>query len=239
MLSNDERTASISFGSALLLPSPSGFGLRLYTKAQLLRGRGAGVGVGRPYHLRRAQFAVAHFPRRSFFDPLMNLPDGGVPIWPPLFDVALATPCARCSTAPGAAARRSSSAARPGCPSSSPRGRSFSPAFSAGVSSATPAARGAALFLAVCPGHLLWTQYGHTDQHVAESFFGLLVLVLFLRLRDEPDSRARRFGAVWTGLALGLAVLAWQGAIYWGAILALSLFLEAAPCAAGFSARPP
>ncbi|HEV2064734.1 MAG TPA: hypothetical protein VGS00_09330, partial [Thermoanaerobaculia bacterium] len=34
-------------------------------------------------------------------------------------------------------------------------------------------------------------------------------------------------GEVWTGLALGLAILAWQGAIYWGAVIALSLFLEA------------
>src|SRR5215471_11750170 len=44
------------------------------------------------YHLRRARFALAHYPGTILFDPLMNFPAGGVPIWPPLFDVALATP---------------------------------------------------------------------------------------------------------------------------------------------------
>src|SRR4029077_1798692 len=48
-----------------------------------------------------------------------------------------------------------------------------------------------ALFVAICPGHILWTQYGHTDQHVAESFFGLLVLWLFLSTRNRaPISTA-------------------------------------------------
>src|SRR4029453_14480997 len=44
------------------------------------------------YHLRRARFAAANFPRTILFDPLMNFPDGGVAIWPPLFDLALAAP---------------------------------------------------------------------------------------------------------------------------------------------------
>src|SRR5207344_2937875 len=44
------------------------------------------------YHLRRARFAAAHYPRTIVFDSMMNFPSGGVPIWPPLYDVALATP---------------------------------------------------------------------------------------------------------------------------------------------------
>src|ERR1700686_2822284 len=70
-----------------------GVKLRLYTKAQLdYPGGVRAVGSDDLYHLRRARFAVAHFPLTILFDPLMNVPDGGVPIWPPLFDVALATP---------------------------------------------------------------------------------------------------------------------------------------------------
>jgi len=42
--------------------------------------------------MRRATFAVAHFPRIPVFDPLIDFPKGGVGIWPPLFDVALALP---------------------------------------------------------------------------------------------------------------------------------------------------
>jgi asparagine N-glycosylation enzyme membrane subunit Stt3 len=204
-----------------------GVRLRLYTKAQLQYPGGVrAVGSDDVYHLRRARFAVAHFPRTILLDPFMNFPDGGVPIWPPLFDLALAAP-ARVFDGPGASA------------GAIERRAAWVPlVFAAGsillagllgrrlMGEAAGAA--AALFLAVCPAHLLWTQYGHTDQHVAESFFGLLVLVLFLSGRDEPESRRKLRQEVWTGLALGAAVLAWQGAIYWGAVVALSLFLEAA-----------
>ena len=203
-----------------------GVRLRLYTKAQLQYAGGVrAVGSDDLYHLRRARFAVAHYPRTILFDPLMNFPDGGVPIWPPLFDVALATP-SRLLDGPGASA------------GTIERRAAWVPLVFAGGAILLAGLLGrrlfgewggaaAALFLALCPGHLLWTQYGHTDQHVAESFFGLLVLVLFLSGRDEPDSPRKLRREVATGLALGTAVLVWQGAIYWGAVIALSLFLEA------------
>ncbi len=197
--------------------------LRLGTRAEVNEG-----GRFRPmtpddnYHLRRARFAVAHYPRTILFDPLMNFPAGGVPIWPPLYDVLLATP---------ARVLEGSSATREGVE----RAAAWVP-FCLGtgvillagflgrqifgdIGGVTVAA-----FVAVCPGHIIWTQYGHVDQHVAESFFGLLALWLFVR------SRVRRTPASETaaGVALAAAILAWQGAIYWGAIFALSLTLEAA-----------
>ena len=239
-----------------------GVGLRLSTREQLTAGgRARALTSDDNYHLRRARFAAAHYPRTIFFDPLMNFPKGGVGIWPPLFDVALATPARLLH---GASAS----------PESVERAAMWVPlVFAAGSivlagllgRLVAGAASGAvlALFLAICPGHILWTQYGHTDQHVAESFFGLLVLWLFLRTRDrdavsppltpscrppasrealpsaaagaeakrgEPPRtppRGERGKEVLTGVALALAVLAWQGAIYWGAVIALSLFLEA------------
>ena len=84
------------------------------------------------------------------------------------------------------------------------------------------------LFLAVCPGHILWTQYGHVDQHAAESFCGLLALVLFVASRESPDSPGNALREAAAGLALALAVLTWQGGIYWGAIFALALFVRGA-----------
>jgi asparagine N-glycosylation enzyme membrane subunit Stt3 len=220
------RRRTILFWLGLAAAIAIGVRLRLYTKPQLDYPSGVrAVGSDDLYHLRRARFAVANYPRTILFDPLMNFPNGGVPIWPPLFDVALATP-ARLLDGPAASA------------GTIERLAAWVPlVFAAGaillagllgrrLFGETGGAV-AALFLAVCPGHLLWTQYGHTDQHVAESFFGLLVLVLFLSGRDEPDSPRKLRLEVWTGLALGVAVLAWQGAIYWGAIFALSLFLEA------------
>src|SRR6266536_237639 len=219
-----------------------GIGLRLSTRKQLAAGsRARALTSDDNYHLRRARFAAAHYPRTIIFDPLMNFPRGGVAIWPPLFDVALATP-ARLLHGAGAS------------PEEVERGALWVPvAFAtgaillAGLLGKLVAGRAAgvalALFVAISPGHILWTQYGHTDQHVAESFFGLLVFWLFLRNRsqvsgfrfqEEPETRGAPWNlepGIWnqvlTGFALALAVLAWQGAIFWGAIIALSLFLEA------------
>ncbi|HEV8118962.1 MAG TPA: STT3 domain-containing protein, partial [Thermoanaerobaculia bacterium] len=204
-----------------------GIGMRLSTREQALAGgRAHALTSDDDYHLRRARFAVAHYPRTIVFDPLMNFPKGGVPIWPPLYDVALATP---------ARVLHGASAA----PEEILRGAFWVPvAFAAGsillagllgrLAAGEIAGAVLALFVAICPGHILWTQYAHTDQHVAESFFGLLVLLLFLKSRtDGLEQRARMRIEIAAGVALALAVLAWQGAIYWGAILALSLFVEA------------
>jgi asparagine N-glycosylation enzyme membrane subunit Stt3 len=211
-----------------------GIGLRLSTRKQLTAGsRARALTSDDNYHLRRARFVASHYPRTIIFDPLMNFPRGGVAIWPPLFDVALATP-ARLLHGAGAS------------PEEVERGALWVPvAFAAGaillagllgrLVAGRAAGVALALFVAISPGHILWTQYGHTDQHVAESLFGSLVLFLYLRSRDalplsprERDGvRGQLFAELLTGFALALAVLAWQGAIFWGAIIALSLFLEA------------
>jgi dolichyl-diphosphooligosaccharide--protein glycosyltransferase len=197
--------------------------LRLGTRAELADG--ARVRAMTPddnYHLRRARFAVAHYPRTILFDPLINVPGGGVPVWPPLFDVLLATP-ARVLDGPAATQDRIE------------RGAAWVP-FVLGTGAILFAGLlgrqvlgdvggvVVSLFVAVCPGHIIWTQYGHDDQHAGETFFGMLALWLFLRSRDKETPAAE----IAAGVALALATLAWQGAIYWGAIFALSLTLEAA-----------
>ena len=174
------------------------------------------------YHLRRARFAVAHYPRTILFDPLMNFPLGGVPIWPPLYDVLLATP-ARILDGPSATRDAVEHAG-----AWVPFGLGLGAVLFAGLLGRQVfgglGGVVVALFVAVCPGHVIWTQYGHADQHAGETFFGLLAFWLFVR------GRVRRTAAseVAAGVALAAAVLAWQGAIYWGAIIALSLTLEAA-----------
>jgi dolichyl-diphosphooligosaccharide--protein glycosyltransferase len=218
-----------AFGLGLCVAAVLGAVLRLHTRDQIVV-EGAG-GAVRPfdsdsaYHLRRARFAAAGFPRTILFDPLMNFPEGGVPIWPPLYDAALALP-ARMTE--GAAASKDAVA----------RGAAWIPvALAAGTIvlagllgrrlHGNAAGLSAAAFVAVCPGHILWSQYGHVDQHAAESFCGLLALVLFLASREAPDSPGNALREAAAGLALALAVLTWQGGIYWGAIFALALFLEA------------
>src|SRR6266540_3040016 len=216
------RSGRLVFFLGLAAALAIGIGLRLSTREQLTAGgRARPLSSDDNYHLRRARFAAAHYPRTIIFDPLMNFPRGGVAIWPPLFDVALATP-ARLFHGAGAS------------PDQVERGALWVPvAFAAGailfagllgrLVAGQAAGVVLALFLAVCPGHILWTQYGHTDQHVAESFFGLLVLWLFLRSRERTTAASE----IAVGAALAAAILAWQGAIYWGAIFALALILEA------------
>lgn len=213
----------LGVAAAILL----GTGLRLHTRAQADDGpRVHPLDSDSAYHMRRARFAAAHFPRTILFDPLMNFPAGGVAIWPPLFDLALALP-----------ARLAHGAAAPA--DAVERGAAWVPvAFAAGAIALAgllgrraygPAAGvAAALFLAVCPGHILWSQYAHTDQHTAESFCGLLALVLFLRSREEPESPGNAAREACAGVGLALAVLTWQGGIFWGAIFALALVLETA-----------
>jgi dolichyl-diphosphooligosaccharide--protein glycosyltransferase len=212
----------VGLGAAALL----GVVLRLHTRGQVVAEGGV-----RPfdsdsaYHLRRARFAAASFPRTILFDPLMNFPEGGVPIWPPLYDAALALPSKLAGNVSEDAVAR---------------GAAWIPvALAAGtillaavlgrrlIPGSAAAGAGAATFLAICPAHILWSQYGHVDQHAAESFCGLLALVLFLASRETTEARGNAAREAAAGLALALAVLSWQGGIYWGAIFALSLAVEA------------
>lgn len=203
-----------------------GVGLRLHTRGEVrIGGRVRPFDSDSAYHLRRARFAAAEFPHTILFDPLMNFPEGGVPIWPPLYDVALSLP-ARMAEGPTASAEEVARRAAP-VPVILAAG-SILLAGLLGKRLAGPwAGVAAAAFLAVCPAHILWSQYGHVDQHAAESFCGLLALVLFLWSREAPDSAGNVLREGAAGLAVALAVLTWQGGIYWGAIFALSLAVEA------------
>ncbi len=85
------RRAAFLLGICAALAA--GIALRLHTREQAnVGGRIRPLDSDSAYHMRRARFAAANYPRTIQFDPLMNFPEGGVAIWPPLFDVVLATP---------------------------------------------------------------------------------------------------------------------------------------------------
>jgi dolichyl-phosphooligosaccharide-protein glycotransferase len=204
-----------------------GTAARLHTRADADAGdRVHPLDSDSAYHLRRARFAAAHFPRTILFDPLMNFPAGGVAIWPPAFDLALALP-ARLTHGPGASAGEVERSAA-WVPVAFAAGSMVLLGLLASRLYGPGAGAAAALFLALCPGHVLWTQYAHTDQHAAESFCGLLVLLLFLRSREDPSRPGAAAREAAAGAALALAVVTWQGAIYWAAIFALVLAVESA-----------
>ena len=202
-----------------------GTALRLGTYRQLQTGsRTRAVSSDDYYHLRRARFAVAHFPSTIIFDPLMNFPRGGVAIWPPLFDLTLAVPSLvlHGRDASGSDVEREAA----WIPLLFAAGSVVLAGLLARRLSGTPAGIAAAIFVAASPGHILWTQYGHVEQHCAESFFGLGALLAYVASRERPLAPGNARREALAGVALALAVLAWQGAIYWGAIFALALFLE-------------
>jgi len=144
-----------------------GVALRLHTRAQTTAGdRVHPLDSDSAYHMRRARFAVERFPRTILFDPLMNFPSGGVAIWPPLFDLALAAPArlAHGAEAPAGAVERGAA----WVPVALAAGAIALAGLLARRLYGALAGATAALFLAACPGHILWTQYAHTDQHAAE-----------------------------------------------------------------------
>ena len=171
------------------------------------------------YHLRRARFALQYFPRTVLFDPITNFPDGGICVWPPLFDLSLALPSLLWKGSDTSLASFEQTAM-------------WVPIFYAAGAVAAAAMVGAAvrkgwgiaagLFVATSPGHIQYSQFGHTDQHVAESLFGSLLLGFFL-WSCKRSSSWLEFAC---GLSLTFAVLTWQGAIFWAPLLAVALIAE-------------
>ena len=216
---------------ALAAIAAAGFGVRFAAEPELRRGSPPRfVSPDCLYHMRRATFAVAHFPRVPIFDPLIDFPRGAVGIWPPLFDAALALP-ARILHGVSASREQIADGASALVPILGALAV-LAAAFFAGA-----VRRGAALpaaaFVAICGAHVQYSQYGHTDQHVAESLTSLLALGAFLRARDRPGP-GREIAA---GALLGAAALTWQGAICWGALFALVLAIDAARKPRGECAR--
>lgn len=164
------------------------------------------------YHLRRAVFAVEHFPRTIVVDPLINFPGGGVVIWPPLFDLTLALPALAVAGSDASQELVARTAAW------------VPPVYAAMTILLTGLAglglnrrwgAAAALVVAILPGHLEYSMLGRTDQHVAEAFWAaaLLCAVIWAAKRQSPLLEAT------AGICMAGAVLNWQGGIFWGPVI--------------------
>lgn len=164
-------------------------------------------------HLRRALLTAHDFPRVPVRDPFLNHPEGGVWIWPPLFDLLLGG-VARVAFGPGVTLEQTTR-----------------------VAAAVPPVLGALhvvpLFLlarralsrrrallavtaySLTPIAAIWSAYGHADQHVAE-VLALLVFLATAARAAAPDLTPleRHRWAALAGLALAGCVLTWQGAVF-------------------------
>lgn len=179
-------------------------------------------------HLRRAALTVRSFPHVPFSDPFVNHPDGGVFIWPPLFDLAIGG-ASRVLYGPAAPLEKVALVAA-----------SIPPFL--GALHVVPLfllarrllgltrARVATLAYALLPAAVTWSEFGHADHHVAEALSLLLFLLAASRAAGTPDRPIRR--AALAGAALALGVFTWQGFVFAAGLGFLWAFFALAPLAA-------
>ena len=165
------------------------------------------------YHLRRIAYTVVGFPRFLDFDPYVAFPDGGRPIWTPLFDFALAALARLCL----------------GPQSGAPLERLLmwvSPCVGAATVLALyliarrvwgpPTAGLAALLLALLPAHFVYSQLGELDHHGAVAFAVTLLFGSGLtRLRPVGAGGGSLLaGALPLGASQAFALLLWPGCLF-------------------------
>ena len=164
-------------------------------------------------HLRRSWETARAFPLVPVRDPWLNHPDGGVWIWPPLFDLVV-----------GGAARLLYGASvtidqtvRPAAVLPPLLGAlQVVPLWAlARRALSRRRARVAVAAYALVPSAAIWSQFGHADQHVAEVLVLLVLLAACARSAEAALAPRGRFvAAALAGLALALLLLTWQGAVF-------------------------
>ena len=166
------------------------------------------------YHLRRIWFSVVRYPEVLERDPYVGYPAGGEIVWPPGFDLGVAT-LARGLAGEDAAGVEAVAAWLP----------AFLGALTA-VATAVLAARlysraaglVSGLLLALLPAHYNYSQLGKVDHHAAVSLLSVLLVMGCV-------AAVRRGRRPWPGLAaglgLGLAVFlyTWAGGLLLIALL--------------------
>jgi dolichyl-diphosphooligosaccharide--protein glycosyltransferase len=180
------------------------------------------------YHARRILWSAEHFPAALNFDPFVNHPHGGEPIWPPLFDgsmallVRLLVPAGDADAAYGFLA--------------------WLPPLLGGASvvlvwaiARRHVGRGAAwiagLSLALLPAHYNYSKLGYLDHHTAVSLLGTALLGIGMGLaalwtaEDSAPGRELRRAALMGG-TLAACFLVWPGSLLYLALLELPLFLQ-------------
>jgi len=183
-------------------------GLRAESDVLVVSKSGVHLAVpGDPYyHLRRIVWSTRHFPQVLSFDRYLNYPEGGQVVWPPAFDWSLAA-AARVLAGPEdlAAAERVAARAPAVLGTLAVLGvwwlarRRISPL----------AGWVAGGLLAVLPNHVLHSQVGQLDHHVAVSLATVALLALAMRLVVAPLPGLRL--ALLTGVGFGGSLLLWPG----------------------------
>lgn len=222
-------TPRLAVALALLALLGLAWAARTSNRAQVFTPDGVVLGEFDPYyHLWRVFQTLRDYPRVPVFDPAMNHPKGAVVIWPPLFDLAVATAARLAGHGPGDVDAVERLAAR------------VPPAL--GALSVLPVfflsrrllgdPRWALLATAVfafTPIHVWYSRLGFVDHHVAVTLAQVLMLLAFLwglRLfrAGAVAGGARRGVAVTAAVAtLLLGLLVWNGFIFFVFVLDVAL----------------
>ncbi|HNW92277.1 MAG TPA: STT3 domain-containing protein, partial [bacterium] len=163
------------------------------------------------YHMRRAEHLLTYNFQLIEFDYYLNYPQGGVSFWPPGFDMLLAGfiklfaggATDRATIEPIAAWLPPLLGSLIVLPVWAMARRLFG----------TAAGLLAAAIVAFMPGHIVYSQLGKVDQHVAEALTGMLLYAWFFRLLGTMQPERRRWLLpVAGGIFVWLAYIMWSGA---------------------------
>jgi dolichyl-diphosphooligosaccharide--protein glycosyltransferase len=176
------------------------------------------------YHLRRIEYSLQRFPSSLDFDPYVNFPRGGEPIWPGFFDLLLALLLRPFAGNDGAALARVAVWIPPllGALCVVALYALARRLFDASVATL------AALLLAILSAHFWYSQIGFVDHHAGVALTTTLLLACALGLlrRAEPPSSSSLLGsAVVTRLVAALCLLVWPGSLLHVAIVELGLLV--------------
>lgn len=172
------------------------------------------------YHVRRIVLAAQHFPHLPTFDYYLSYPTGAHCIWPPLYDFL----CAMLAFVIGF-----------GNPSVEliEFVAAVYPVFFALAVIALTYFIGKAVFneyvgiiaaatLSFLPANVIFSNFGFTDHHIAESFS--LLLILYCTFLGANN--VKKF--ILLGISIGIALLLWQGSILFAGFIFLYLFFSRA-----------
>lgn len=163
------------------------------------------------YHMRRIAYSIEHFPNSLSFDPYINHPDGGWPIWTPVFDWCVAA-LLRPFRSGNADLEHLAVFVPPLLGAATVVVLYLIARRHFGTATATLAGG----LLAVLSAHFWYSQVGFIDHHaavalVAAATLGAAMTLLARASVADTDRSTMQRSVLATGVAFGTSLLVWPG----------------------------
>ncbi len=174
------------------------------------------------YHARRIMSTVHNYPHLLTYDYYLSYPTGAYCIWPPLFDFLAAT-IIWFGTLGGKISSNQMVWLIAVYPILYGLLVIWLTFLIAKKIFTIEVAYLSAIFAAILPGLIIWSNLGYCDHHIAESMS--LIGILYLLIYKQSDKIS---DFVRLGIFFGISLLLWQGSILFIGVAFLVLFLRAA-----------